>query len=111
MRPPGCRTSSRPRQAFKIVMALADMEDDAYVGWDDYLAGRRSVDDLPMLSSLPDWVLFVVNTVWLQRFREVFTDIRDRLEKGGVPYPTVLPKTPIGPPAVEVWRCPPKAGS
>lgn len=76
-----------PRQAYKLGMATAGMEDDAFGGWDDFLEGRCTAGDLWLVSELPDWVLFMVNTFWLQRFREVFVEIGRRVERGEVPYP------------------------
>ncbi len=78
------------RQAFKLAMSVAGMDDDGFVGWDDYLAGRSTVDDLMFLSALPDWVLFMVNTHWLLRFRQTFLRLAERIDDGKVPYPRCL---------------------
>lgn len=74
-----------PRQAFKIAMSTAGMDDDAFVQWDDYLRGRCGVDELWLICELPDWVLFIVNNLWLQRFREAIIDIGGRIEQGELP--------------------------
>ncbi|MGI5501335.1 helix-turn-helix domain-containing protein [Lentzea sp. CA-135723] len=79
-----------PRQAFKITMCTAGMEDDAFVQWDDYMKGDCGVDDLWMLSELPDWVLFIANNVWLQRFRTTIEKIGRRIDSGEVPYPRCM---------------------
>ncbi|WP_162907836.1 helix-turn-helix domain-containing protein [Allorhizocola rhizosphaerae] len=79
-----------PRQAFHLSMATAGLEDDAFIGWDDYLLGKSTVSDLLVLSELPDWVLFTVNNHWLQRFREVLLEIGEQLEAGQVPLPRCM---------------------
>jgi hypothetical protein len=79
-----------PRQAFKLTMSVAGMEDDGFVGWDDYLAGRVTVDELMFLSELPDWVLFMVNDHWLQRFRQTFLALGKRIDQGEGPYPRCM---------------------
>ncbi len=71
-------------------MAVAGLEDDAFVQWDDYLTGRCTADDLPFASPLPDWVLFTVNTIWLQRFRQTFVQIGERITCGETPYPRCM---------------------
>ncbi|WP_072688404.1 helix-turn-helix domain-containing protein [Rhodococcus marinonascens] len=75
------------RQAFKIAIASSGMEDDSVSGWDDYLAGRCAVDDLHLINRLPDWVLFTVNSHWLNRFRATFVNIGDKICRGEVPHP------------------------
>lgn len=79
-----------PRQAFKITMATAGMDDDTFVQWDDYLQGLCGVDDLWMLSELPDWVLFIVNNVWLHRFRQAIIGVGAQIDQGQVPYPRCM---------------------
>lgn len=79
-----------PRQAFKLSWTVAGFEDDGDFGWNDYLQGRLTVDDLQLLSELPDWVLFIANNVWLQRFRDTCRSIGDRIDRGQVPYPRCL---------------------
>lgn len=77
-----------PRQAFCLAMTTDGHEDDAYLGWDDFLQGRTTVDTLGMLAGLPDWVLFMVNSVWLDRFRNVLVDLGDRVTEGETPSPS-----------------------
>lgn len=79
-----------PRQAYHLTLSVAGMEDDGFVGWDDYLQGKNTIDDLMMLPELPDWVLFMVNTVWLQRFRQVFVNLGRRIDRGEPPYPRCM---------------------
>src|SRR5262249_3942784 len=79
------------RQSYKIAMAVAGMDDDDdFVGWSDYLAGRSTVDDLALVNELPDWVLFIANNVWLQRFRGALVAIGEKVERGSPLEPTCM---------------------
>ncbi|WP_431873200.1 helix-turn-helix domain-containing protein [Amycolatopsis sacchari] len=76
-----------PRQAFKLSMSVAGLEDDAFFGLDEYLQGKVGVNDLIFVNQLPDWVLFMVNGHWVDCFRDVLVDLGGRLDRGEVPYP------------------------
>ncbi|MTD59093.1 helix-turn-helix domain-containing protein [Amycolatopsis sp. RM579] len=76
-----------PRQAFKLSMSVAGLEDDAFFGLDEYLQGKVSVKELFFVDQLPDWVLFMVNAHWVDCFRNVLVDLGRRLGRGEVPYP------------------------
>ncbi|UJC79253.1 XRE family transcriptional regulator [Rhodococcus erythropolis] len=74
------------RQAFKIAISSSGMEDDDVNGWNDYVAGQSTISQVSLLRLLPDWVLFTVNTHWLERFKDCFIAIGDQIARGNVPH-------------------------
>ncbi|MDJ0106093.1 helix-turn-helix domain-containing protein [Rhodococcus sp. 66b] len=73
------------RQAYKISTTVVWLRDDQVSGWDDYLSGRHTVSKVLLLNQLPDWVLFMVNSHWLEKFKALFVEIGDQIDRGEVP--------------------------
>lgn len=75
-------SSLTPRQACCLRLAC-DAVPDVYASPE----GRYAPDDAWPLSELPDWVLFMVNLRWRQRFLMLFGDIGARVARGVTPHP------------------------
>lgn len=74
---------STPRLAFKLVTAPAHLADD-YL-WKESLDSGLQVGNFRLLQDLPDWVLFMVNDYWLDKFRSSILQMVDLIQGGDSP--------------------------
>lgn len=79
-----------PKQACCLRVAAGLAPNDAGAQWDEQAFGAAGPGDVWPLAELPEWVLHMVNPVWLHHFLQLFTDIGDRIDDGRVPYPRTM---------------------